>query len=113
MPVTDPMRREPTANGIVAGPNLASIASGVLLAATFAASAWTLPPPLVLPSVCIAALAAAGTTALLAWCSRARDQSRPTYWDLTGALTFIAMGAAILSEPDRAIALLELNAPTK
>jgi hypothetical protein len=109
MPLTDPMRREPAVGAFVAGSNVALIASGVLLATTFVVSSWVLPAQLVLPTVCIAALTTAFAVGIVAWRSRAHDLRHPTYWDIAGALTFIAMCAAILSEPDQALTLLEAN----
>jgi hypothetical protein len=83
-----------------------ALAAG-LLAATLALSAWRLPPAFVLPIVCLAALVAAAGAAAFAWSSRAQDQGHPNYWDVAGALTFVGMCAAMLSEPDQLWPLLE------
>ena len=107
MPVTDPMRRATADSGVSAGANLALIASGAVLSAALLVSAWMLPTQLVLPIVCLAALAAACLIGVVAWNSPTRDGPRPNYWDIAGALTFIAMCAAILSEPDQVLPLLE------
>jgi Flp pilus assembly protein TadB len=108
MPLKDQMRREPAVGGFVAGSNVALITSGLLLATTFVVSAWVLPAQLVLPTVCLAALTTAFAVGVVAWRSRAHDLRHPTYWDIAGALTFIAMCAAILSEPDQTLTLLEV-----
>jgi hypothetical protein len=107
MPTTDPMRREATANGFVAGAYVPVIAAGAVLAAASLISFWLMPPQLLLPTVCLAALATACAVGLIAWRSRARAQRRPNYWDVAGALTFIAMCAAILSEPDQVFTLFQ------
>ena len=107
MPTTDPMRREATASGLVAGAYLPVIAAGAVLAAASLISFWLMPPQLMLPTVCLAALAAACAIGLLAWRGRARALRRPNYWDVAGALTFIAMCAAILSEPDQVFTLFQ------
>ena len=107
MPATDPMRREAADRGFPAGTSVALVASSVLLLAALLGSAWTLPSQLVLPTVCLAALAAAGAVALFAWRGRARDHRHPNYWDVAGALTFVGLCAAMLSEPDQVWPLLE------
>jgi uncharacterized membrane protein YfcA len=110
MPVTDPMHGEAAATGSAAGSNLALIGSGAVLTATLLVSVWTLPVQLVLPAVCIAALAAACVVGLVAWRSRAANRRHPTYWDIAGALTFVGMCAAVLSEPDQVLPLLQVAA---
>jgi hypothetical protein len=103
MPASDPIRQEATANGPTVG---MAIAAG-LLTATLGLSALLLPPAVTLPTVCLAALVAAGATAAFAWISRARHQRHPNYWDIAGALAFVGMCAAMLSEPDQLLPLLE------
>jgi hypothetical protein len=103
MPATDPIRRQGAASGPAVG---MALATG-LLAATVVVSTWTVSPALTLPAVCLAALAAAGAVAAVAWNTQARDRGRPNYWDLAGALTFLGMCAAMLSEPDQLWPLLE------
>jgi hypothetical protein len=103
MPVTDPIRRESATSGPIVG---ISLATGLLIAA-LSLSAWTLPPVFTLPIVCLAALVTAAAAAAFAWKSRVGDQAHPTYWDIAGALTFVGMCAAMLSESDQLWALLE------
>ena len=110
MPATDPMRRTTADSGFTAGVHLALIVSSAVLSAALLVSAWTLPTQLVLPIVCLAALATACLIGLLAWNSPTLDGRHPNYWDIAGALTFIAMCAAILSEPDQVLPLLEVTA---
>jgi hypothetical protein len=78
-----------------------------LLTATLALSAWTLPPAFTLPTVCLVALVAAGAAAAFAWNNRVGDRAHPNYWDIAGALAFVGMCAAMLSEPDQLWPLLE------
>jgi hypothetical protein len=68
--------------------------------------AWLLPRPLVLPALCLVAIAGAGIAALVAWSRGVNVDSRNvTAWDVAGALTFIACASAILSNPEHVIAL--------
>jgi hypothetical protein len=103
MPATDPIRRGDAASRPANG---MALAAG-LLAATFGLSVWKLPPAFTLPTVCLAALVAGGAAAAFAWTSSVRDQGHPNYWDVAGALIFIGMCAAMLSEPDQLWPLLE------
>ncbi|HEY7458381.1 MAG TPA: hypothetical protein VH765_06485 [Xanthobacteraceae bacterium] len=107
MPATDPMPREATAGGLVSGVNLALFVASSAVTATFLVSLWTLPPQLVLPSICLAAVATACVIGLTAWRARAITARHPSYWDVAGALAFIGMCAAILSEPDQVLRLFE------
>jgi hypothetical protein len=103
MPATDPIRREAAASG----PAIGMAITAALLTATLGLSAWTLPPALILPTFCLAALVAAGVLAAFAWNRRTGEKGRPNYWDIAGALTFLGMCAAILSEPDQVWLLFE------
>jgi len=87
--------------------------SQIVLAAMVAVAAIPLlvlasivPRPLVLPTLCLVAIAGAGVAALVAW-SRGVDIDSPkvTAWDAAGALTFIACASAILSNPEHVIPL--------
>jgi hypothetical protein len=115
MPVIDPVRRHARQHPEAVGPVAVLAASTAILAATFLAALWTLPRLMVLPVLCLAALASAASIALIAWRGGATER-HPTYWDVAGALTFIGMCAAVLSEPDQVMALLEAapsnNRPT-
>ncbi len=65
-----------------------------------------LPRPLVLPVVCLIAVAGAGIAAFIAWRrGTGRDPPRVTAWDVAGALAFIACASAILGNPEH-VALL-------
>ena len=68
--------------------------------------ALLLPRPLVLPTLCLIAIAGAGVAAFGAW-SRCVifDSPNPTAWDVAGALAFIACASAILSNPEQVISL--------
>jgi hypothetical protein len=77
-------------------------------AAGFGACVWALPAALVLPAFSVLAIALAGAAALLALAVRGRPAlTRVTYWDIAGALTFVGICAALLSDPEQAIPLLE------
>jgi len=68
--------------------------------------ATLLPPPLVLPTLCLVAIAGAGIMSLIAWRRGSNfDAPNVTAWDVAGALTFIACASAILSNPQHVIAL--------
>jgi len=65
-----------------------------------------LPRPLVLPVVCLIAIAGAGIASFVAWHrGAAHDPQRVTAWDVAGALAFIACASAILGNPEH-VALL-------
>jgi hypothetical protein len=65
-----------------------------------------LPRPLVLPTLCLIAIAGAGLAALVAWSRGVRFESpNITAWDVAGALAFIACASAILSNPEQVISL--------
>jgi len=77
-------------------------------AAGFAAAFMLLPPALIFPVTAMGLLAAAGTFALIAWASPSETgPSRLVFWDFAGALTLIGLCAALLGEPEQAVALLE------
>jgi hypothetical protein len=77
-------------------------------AAAFAYASWILPTPLVLPATSIFAVAAASLVAAVAWAAAGLPATeRVTYWDVAGALTFIGICAALLSDPEQVIPLLE------
>jgi hypothetical protein len=65
-----------------------------------------LPRPLVLPTLCLIAIAGAGVAAWVAWRrGTIFDSQTVNAWDVTGALAFIACASAILSNPEQVIAL--------
>jgi hypothetical protein len=101
-------RREPDLERGAGRPMLAMFAAGVVLAATVAATALTLPRPLVLPVFSVMALSVAGVIAIMAWRrSTAGDQSRVTYWDVAGALAFFGVCAAMLSDAEQVMPIFE------
>jgi hypothetical protein len=60
-----------------------------------------LPRGLVLPTLSVLLLAAAGILALIAWGTEiGRRSEKITLWDLCGACAFIGFAAAILSKPE-------------
>src|SRR5688572_4100750 len=104
IPVSNPSRR----NDPWDGPKIALAALAGVGAAAFAVCAWILPAPLVLPAFSVLAIVLAGAAALMALAAQGRPAlTRVTYWDIAGALTFIGICAALLSDPEQAIPLLE------
>ncbi len=95
-----------------AGPQ--RLAAVTLLAGfgAFALLVLFLPPPLILPAISTLLLAAAGGIALIAWRKPRLHQSMLSYWDIAGALTFIGIAAALLSDPDQALPLFEASRTT-
>jgi hypothetical protein len=79
-----------------------------LLAATpLAVVAMLVPQPLVLPVVSLAAIAAGGLAALIAWLIRAKRRGNTiTSWDVAGACVLIGCAAAMLSDPENVLNLL-------
>ena len=70
--------------------------------------AWLLPRPLVLPTLCLIAIAGAGVAAFAAWKFNSPDDAEHvTAWDVSGALAFIACAAAMLSQPEHLIHLAD------
>lgn len=91
----------------IRGPEMlggATLAGGI---AVFGLLLWLLPAPLILPAISVLLLVVAGAIALIAWRRPSPRQSQLGYWDLAGAITFIGIAAALLSEPDQALPLLE------
>lgn len=108
MPVQIPVRNS-TPHGWD-GPRLAAAGAGAAGLASFATAMWILPHALVLPAFSILAVAAAAAFSLLAWRqTRARDPDRVTYWDLAGAATLVGIFAALLSDPQQVLPLLEAH----
>lgn len=69
---------------------------------------WLMPPPLVLPTLSLAALGAAGGFAFLAWWLHTkRHTERVNLWDVAGVCAFIGFAAGILSEPEYVLQLFE------
>jgi uncharacterized membrane protein YfcA len=89
---------------------LAAMAAVALLPLLLLAS--LLPRPLVLPVLCLIAIAGAAVAAFVAWRrGNAQESSSVTAWDVAGALTFVGCAAAILSNPEQLIHFAE-NATT-
>jgi len=90
----------------------------IKLAAMVAAAATPLfvlasvvPRPLVLPVLCLVAIAGALVTSLIGWWRDvACNAEHITAWDVAGALTFIACTAAIMSDPNQVAALTATTA---
>ena len=71
--------------------------------------AAVLPRPLVLPALCLIAIAAACAAALFAWRTGAAESGpRITAWDVAGGLVFIGFAAGILSNPEHVVQLADV-----
>jgi hypothetical protein len=101
----------PAMRPILAGPEAVALATLVLGGAAFLLMLWLLPAPLILPVLSVSLLAAAAAVALIAWRRPRPHQSQLGYWDVAGAVTFIGIAAALLSEPDQVLPLLEGTRP--
>jgi len=107
MPVQIPSAAHSRHDGPWDGPTLVLILCLTGGTATFAVFAWALPFALVLPLFSVAVIACAGAVAALAWAQPKARPARITYWDIAGALTFIGIVAALLSDPDQVVPLME------
>jgi hypothetical protein len=95
------------------GPQGALVAAVLLTGGALVALSGVMPAPLILPVVSTLLLFAALTLALVAWRRPIADPRQPNYWDVSGALTLAGIGAALLSEPDAVLPLLETHWPTE
>lgn len=75
-------------------------------AAALIAALILLPPALVLPVTGFALVVAAATFALIAWASPEAG-NRLVFWDVAGAMTVLGLCAALIGEPEQAVALLD------
>lgn len=67
------------------------------------------PRELVLPVLCLIAIAGAALASLIAWRrGTVRDPQRVTAWDVAGALAFVACATAILSDPRQLVSVTGL-----
>lgn len=90
------------------GPKITLALGACIGLVVFIAAAWSLPGPIVLPLFSIVAIAGAMTTAALGWWSSQRFTAHGlSYWDVAGAMTLVGICAALLSDPEQAIPLLE------
>jgi hypothetical protein len=91
---------EPLQSQIILAAMVTIAATPLLLLASL------VPRPLVLPTLCLIAIAGAGIAAFAAWSRGVRLESpNVTAWDVAGALAFIACASAILSNPEQVISL--------
>lgn len=100
-------------SGPLGGPLAMMIATALVTAGALGFLASRLPMPLVLPVLSMILLAAAIAAALLGWLRPAVDSRLPGYWDVSGALTFAGISAALLSEPEAVLPLLEAAIPSR
>jgi hypothetical protein len=95
------------------GPQGALIAAVLVTAAVLFGLSGTIPAPLILPVVSTLLLFGALLIAFVAWRRPGADPRLPNYWDVSGALTLAGFGAALLSEPDAVLPLLEAHWPAE
>jgi hypothetical protein len=76
-------------------------------AAALIAALILLPPGLVFPVTGFALVVAATAFALIAWASPPEAGNRLVFWDVAGAMTVLGLAAALIGEPDQAVALLD------
>lgn len=107
MRLFSPLRERPAPGTGLLGPQAAFLLAA---GATFAAI-WLLglywPAPLILPVASLALLAFAGLVAALACRLPKPRADTVSYWDVSGALTLAGICAALFSEPDQVIPLIE------
>ena len=93
---------EPLQSEITLAAMVASAALPLMLLASL------LPRALVLPALCLIAIAGAGIAAFVAWKrNSAANAQHVTAWDVSGALAFFACAAAMLSHPEHLIHLAD------
>jgi hypothetical protein len=95
------------------GPQGALVTAALLTAAALWFLSATMPAPLILPVVSTLLLLGSAILALVAWRHPGTDPRLPNYWDASGALTMAGIGAALLSEPDAVLPLIEAHWPTE
>ena len=112
MPTQLPTPNPPIRTGAWTGPGVLSAIVALAGTAASCTLVWALPPPLVLPAVGVLAIVAATAVAAIAWLTAQRMSATVNYWDIAGALTFIGIFAALLSDPELALPLFE-SQPTE
>jgi hypothetical protein len=66
------------------------------------------PRPLVLPVLCLVAIAGAAVVSFVAWKrGSAREAQHVTAWDVAGALVLVGCAAAMLSQPEQVLYLAD------
>src|SRR5262245_7550892 len=99
-------------HGIPRGPQVMLTAAFATAAAGSAAAIAMLPRPLVLPVLSVLLIMIAASVALVAWRFPLRARrGAVNYWDIAGVLTFAGICAALLSEPEQVLPLLESRRP--
>ena len=94
---------------------LRGVAVAILAAVTAAGGAFVtalflFPSHQVMPAAAASLLLAASATALVAWIApREAGGARLVFWDIAGAMTAIGLCAALLGEPEPAVAFIERN----
>ncbi len=109
MSVSKPIRplSPPGARQHFRGPEVTFAVVAALSAVALTAAATVLPSPLILPLGSTLLLLFACVVALIAVRAPRHEPSRVSYWDVSGALTLIGIFAALLSDPEHVLPLLE------
>lgn len=95
------------------GPFRLMVGVAMLTGAALLFLAPQLPSPLVLPLLSTVMLLGAAAIALVAWKSPPARSAGPNYWDVSGALVFAGIGAALLSDPEAVLPFFESGWPTE
>lgn len=107
MRLTSPSHERPNSGAAPAGPQAAFLAAAFATFGGIGVLSLHWPAPLLLPAASIALLASAVVVAVLAWRLPKPRADGVTYWDVSGALTLAGICAALFSEPDQVIPLIE------
>ena len=95
------------------GPQGTLVTAVLLTAAALWFLSGAMPEPLILPVVSTLLLLGALALALVAWRRPNADPLLPNYWDASGALTLAGIGAALLSEPEAVLPLMDAHWPAE
>lgn len=89
---------------------LAIVVAAAAAAGAFVTAFVLFPATLVLPATVASLLLAAAATAAIAWIAPAQaGGARLVFWDAAGLMAVIGLAAALIGEPEPAVALLERN----
>ncbi len=89
--------------------NITETAAASLVTATAIAVASTvLPPPLLLPAFSMTAVAGACAVGIYAWLRNSETRrDHLSSWDVAGGLAFVGFAAALMSNPEAALAAFD------
>ncbi len=83
-------------------------AASLVTATAIAVASTMLPAPLLLPAFSIAAVTAALAAGLFSWLlKREQRTAHVNSWDVAGGLMFVGVAAALMSNPEAALAAFD------